>query len=64
MMTQTGVNQQTTAKTPVPNFNQAQHPIQPQKQLTEENIKEVIIETLIQLDLIPLAQKKKAITLE
>jgi hypothetical protein len=34
------------------------------QQLTEERIKEVIMETLIQFDLIPHAQKKKAINIE
>lgn len=65
-MTQPNQNQQAPQKPPVPSFNRAQTPqFHPQTpQLTEERIKEVIMETLIKLDLIPRAQKKKAINIE
>jgi hypothetical protein len=63
-MTQPNQNQQTPQKPPVP-FNGAQPPqFHPQPQLTEEKVKEVIMETLIQLNLVPHAQKQKAITIE
>ena len=41
------------------NTNQTSPPRQP---LTDEKIKEIIIETLIELGLVPEAQKKKVIT--
>jgi hypothetical protein len=34
----------------------------PRQSLTEEKIKEIVMETLIELDLVPKAKKKKAIT--
>jgi len=64
-MTELNPNQQTPQKPSLPSFNQARPTIQPQmQQLTEEKIKEVIMETLIQLNLIPHVQKKKAINIE
>jgi hypothetical protein len=63
-MTQQNLNQQTQQKNQVPASNQAQQPHFTQKPVTEANVKEIVIETLIQLDLIPRAQKIKAIKIE
>ncbi len=37
-------------------------PRQNQQVITDQKVKEIVMETLIELDLIPKAQKKKAIT--
>jgi hypothetical protein len=63
-MTQPNLNQETPPKPPMPVFNQAPRPIPVTQHLTEERIKEVVVETLIAFDLIPKTQKKKAITIE
>ncbi|MCW3984252.1 MAG: hypothetical protein NWE96_09705 [Candidatus Bathyarchaeota archaeon] len=63
-MTQPNPNQQTPPKAPVPASNQAHPPHPTFPQPTDARIKEVVMETLIELDLIGRAQKKKAITLE
>ncbi len=56
--------QQTTQKRPVPAFNQAPRQTPPFKPLTEDRVKELVAEALIEYDLIPKVEKKKAITIE
>ncbi len=54
----------TLPKSNVPVFNQAPRPFQAAQTLTEDRVKEIVLELLIGLDLIPKAQKRKAITIE
>ncbi|HSV50026.1 MAG TPA: hypothetical protein VLH35_06885, partial [Candidatus Acidoferrales bacterium] len=61
-MTQSNVHPE-QPKPPVP-ANQAPPQIPPVQQLEEQRIKEVIMETLIELDLISKAQKRKSIKIE
>jgi hypothetical protein len=44
-----------------PNRPQTNQTSQPQQPMSEEKIKEVIMDTLIELNLVPVAQKRKAI---
>jgi hypothetical protein len=62
-MTQPNTNQQTAVKPPVP-VSQAPHPTPQQPFLTEARAKEIIMETLIQLKVVPRVEKKKVINLE
>lgn len=61
-MSQPNKNNQTTQKLPATTPKQGCQPYIPRQPLTEERIKEIITETLITLNLLPAAQKKKAIT--
>ncbi len=60
-MSQPNKNNQTT-QPPATTPKQGCQPYIPRQTLTEERIKEIITETLITLNLLPAAQKKKAIT--
>ncbi|MGD6807996.1 MAG: hypothetical protein ACQCN4_13685 [Candidatus Bathyarchaeia archaeon] len=62
-MTQQSVTPQTVNKPITPAFNQAAQPFPLKQPITEERVKELVVETLITLDLIPKTQKNKAITL-
>ena len=43
------------------NLETSSQTCQPRQSLTEEKIKEIVMETLIELDLVPKARKKKVI---
>jgi hypothetical protein len=62
-MSQPNQNQKTPPKSPLPVLNQAQHP-HSSPQLTDAHVKEVVMDTLIELNLIQRTLKKKAIKLE